>query len=71
MTAEDLTPEQRSILEQLLAGKTTSEMARDQHVPASTMGFRVMNIKHALGLRTLLQLGAWCERHGIRESSPT
>lgn len=68
VTAADLTPRDRELLAQLLSGRTASEIARKSGIAPSTMGFRVMDLKERIGVRTLLQLGAWCERHGVREA---
>ncbi len=67
MTAAELTADERHILEQLLSGKTAKQV-RDVVAPSTTAIWqRIATIKKRAGVRTLLQLGAWCERHGIRE----
>jgi DNA-binding CsgD family transcriptional regulator len=71
MTAADLTAADLELLQRLLAGRTTSEISRKNGIAVSTMGHRVVRLKERIGVRTLVQVGAWCERHGIRESSPT
>jgi DNA-binding NarL/FixJ family response regulator len=67
MTAADLTAEQRVLLERLCTGRGTLQIAYELGMAPSTLGHHVMRLKDRIGVRSLFQLGAWSERHGIRE----
>jgi DNA-binding CsgD family transcriptional regulator len=66
--AADLNKNQRRLLGLLLCGRTQKQVADIEGGNASSISTRIKRIKVKLGLRTMVQLGAWCERHGIREA---
>lgn len=68
MTASDLNPTEREVLEQMLAGKRSKDIAAALGISRHAVDLRQMRLRRRIGVRTLLQLGAWCERHGIREA---
>jgi len=51
----------------MLAGKRLSEIAIEHGVTFQAVHVRVMKARRKAGVRTNVQLGAWAERHGIRE----
>lgn len=67
MTAADLKPLDRAILEHLLLGKRPKEIGPAMDLHPDCVRTRMWRLMRLLGVRTSLQLGAWCERHGIRE----
>jgi DNA-binding NarL/FixJ family response regulator len=66
MTDANLSPLERKTIELMLAGKTCSDIARDQGVTHQAVHVRLFKARNKAGVRTLMQLGAWAERHGIR-----
>lgn len=69
MTAADLTTNQVQILQLLLAGKTQSEIARERATTLQSVNCALIKVRAKAGVRTLFQLAAWAERHGIREAT--
>ena len=63
-----LKPEHRQTLELLLAGRTAKQVAAELGLCRNAVDQRIHNLKQSVGVRTLLQLGAWAERHGIKEA---
>jgi DNA-binding NarL/FixJ family response regulator len=66
----ELTPRQIEILRALLNGKRIKEIARELKIRTSSVSMHMTRVRTKTGFRNLMQLGAWCERHGIRESTP-
>lgn len=64
-----LTPTELSILRHLLRGMHVTEIAPYVQRSYRTVKTHTYNIREKAGVRTMLQLGAWAERHGIRESA--
>lgn len=69
MTAADLKPQELHILRALLAGKTLKQVAAGRGRNYNCITAQAHNLRVRLGLNNSVQLGAWCERHGIRESA--
>jgi DNA-binding NarL/FixJ family response regulator len=67
MTAADLTPAERDVLERMLSGQYQHQVAEARGTSRSTVQRQLDYLRAKVGVRTLLQLGAWAERHGIRE----
>jgi DNA-binding NarL/FixJ family response regulator len=66
-TVADLTEDQVAILRALASGKRLNELARERGVTRQALNARADRIRDAIGVRTIFQMGAWAERHGIRE----
>ncbi len=69
MTAADLTAAELDIVQRLLAGKSVRQVAEARHRCTKTVESQVWTLMHKLGFNNKTQLGAWAERHGIREST--
>lgn len=67
MTPENLTESQRVMLRALASGKRLTELAREQGLTRQAMNARADRLRDLIGVRTIFQMGAWAERHGIRE----
>lgn len=65
MTAADLTPAERDILERLLTGQHQKQVAAARATPLHAVRQQVDILKRKAGVRTLLQLGYWAALHGI------
>lgn len=63
-----LRPSQVKLLQALLAGKRGADIARERNQPRQTVNANIRYLCRRVGVRTPLQLGAWAERHGIREA---
>lgn len=63
----ELTALELDTLRQMLSGKRCGEIADPQGVTHQAVHVRLLNVRKKAGVRTLVQLGAWAERHGIRE----
>ena len=65
--AHILTHAERDILRLMLAGKRGPEIAQSRGTSWATVKHQISLMRAKAGVRTLIQLGAWAERHGIRE----
>lgn len=70
MTAADLTPRERAVLTAFLAGQRGPDIAREQQRTHGAIKSTMRMLRLKAGVRNLVQLGAWAERHGIREATP-
>lgn len=68
MSSTDLTAAELDIVQKLLGGMHHDQVAQVRGTSRSTVTRQIDHIKLKAGVRTLLQLGAWAERHGIREA---
>jgi len=68
MMGRELTSIELQTLRLMLAGKTLTDIATEHQVTFQAVHVRTMKIRRKTGLRTMVQLGAWAERHGIREA---
>lgn len=71
MDPKDLTELQIHMLRELARGKRLCEIASERGISRQGMNAMANFVRVRLGLRTQFQLGAWCERHGIREQGAT
>lgn len=68
MTAHILTGAELDILRRMLAGQRGPEIALARGTGWPTVKHQISMLRAKAGVRTLIQLGAWAERHGIREA---
>lgn len=68
MASLELTPAERNIIELMLSGKRIDQVASVRGSSRATVVRQLENARLKAGARTLIQLGAWAEWHGIREA---
>jgi DNA-binding CsgD family transcriptional regulator len=66
-----LTKRQVQILRHMLAGQRNDEIALALGMKSSSVSMHIVRVRRRVGVRTIIQLGAYCERHGIREAGAT
>jgi len=64
-----LTPREREVLERLVAGQTTSRIAREMHVHYSTARTHIQNVLTKLGVHSKLAAVTFAVRNGVNPAS--